>query len=301
MADAPVGFVVVDKPAGMTSHDVVSRMRRIASTRRVGHAGTLDPMATGVLVLGVGAATRLLTYVVGVDKAYDATIRLGVATSTDDADGEPSTTRDTSGVTDSAIEAAIADLTGDIDQVPSSVSAIKIDGKRAYARVRGGEEVVLRPRPVRVARFDVLARRPGTVDGTPVLDLDVRTEVSSGTYIRALARDLGRALGVGGHLSALRRRWVGPFTLEQAHSLEALSADLQLIAPAEAAAALMPTRQVDVGEAAALGHGKWLAPNDSGDDPVAALGPDGALVAILVNETRKGVRLARPVLVLAGQ
>src|SRR5919107_1010880 len=192
----PSGLVVVDKPAGLTSHDVVARLRRILRTRKVGHAGTLDPMATGVLVCGVGRGTKLLGPLALDSKAYTATIRLGAATTTDDAEGEIVTTADTSAVTDEVIAAGIAGLTGPILQVPSSVSAIKIDGKRAYARVRAGEQVDLPPRPVTVSAFSLLARRGP--------DVDVVVECSSGTYVRALARDLGAGLGVGGHLTALR-------------------------------------------------------------------------------------------------
>ncbi len=217
----PPGLLVVDKPAGWTSHDVVGRARRLVGTRKVGHAGTLDPMATGVLVLGVERATKLLGHLALDTKTYLATIRLGVETSTDDAEGEPTATADASGVDDAAIAAGVAALTGDIAQVPSTVSAIKVDGRRAYERVRAGEEVTLAARPVHVARFDVLAiRREG-----PTVDLDVLVDCSSGTYVRALARDLGRGLGVGGHLTALRRTRVGPFTLEHARDLETLAAE----------------------------------------------------------------------------
>ncbi len=211
---ATSGLVVVDKPAGLTSHDVVARLRRILHTRKVGHAGTLDPMATGVLVCGVGRGTKLLGHLALDTKAYTATIRLGATTTTDDAEGETVTTTDPAAVTDEAIDAGIAALTGPILQVPSSVSAIKIDGRRAYARVRAGEQVVLPPRPVTVSTFTVLARRGA--------DLDVAVECSSGTYVRALARDLGAALGVGGHLTALRRTRVGPFRLEHARTLPEL-------------------------------------------------------------------------------
>jgi tRNA pseudouridine55 synthase len=216
---APDGLLVVDKPAGWTSHDVVGRARRLCATRKVGHAGTLDPMATGVLVLGIGRATRLLTFLVGCDKDYTATIRLGQATITDDAEGEVTAIAPADGVTPERLATAVADLTGELQQVPSSVSAIKVNGERSYHRVRAGEEVDLPARPVTVSRFDVLATRAGDVDGIPVLDVDVEVTVSSGTYVRALARDLGAALGVGGHLTALRRTRVGAFTLPEAHGL----------------------------------------------------------------------------------
>jgi tRNA pseudouridine55 synthase len=194
---APDGLLVVDKPAGWTSHDVVGRARRICGTRKVGHAGTLDPMATGVLVLGIGRATRLLTFLVGCDKEYTATIRLGQGTVTDDAEGEVTASTPADAVTDDRLRAAVAVLTGDISQVPSAVSAIKIKGERSYHRVRAGEDVDLPARPVTVSRFEVLATHPAQAGGTPVLDVDVVVEVSSGTYVRALARDLGAALGVG--------------------------------------------------------------------------------------------------------
>ncbi len=211
--------MIVDKPAGRTSHDVVGAMRRLAHTRRVGHAGTLDPMATGVLVLGVNKATRLLHHLVLTDKAYDATIRLGQATVTDDAEGELVSVASATAVTDDAVRAAMVPLSGAIEQVPSSVSAIKVGGQRSYQRVRDGEAVELAARPVTVSRFEALAfRRVGEL-----LDVDVTVECSSGTYVRALARDLGAALGVGGHLTALRRTRVGPFTLDVARTLDDLA------------------------------------------------------------------------------
>ena len=212
------GLVVVDKPGGMTSHDVVSRVRRLARTRRVGHGGTLDPMATGVLVIGVNRATRLLTYVIGTRKRYLGTIRLGVSTVTDDAEGDVVASVPASGVTDAALADGLAALRGDILQAPSAVSAIKVDGQRAYKRVRAGEEVALAARPVTVSRLDLLAvRRDGDV-----VDLDVDVECTAGTYIRALARDLGAGLGVGGHLTALRRTAVGGIDIAEASTLDAL-------------------------------------------------------------------------------
>lgn len=342
------GFVVVDKPQGWTSHDVVGRMRRLAGTRKVGHAGTLDPMATGVLVLGIGKATRLLTYVVGADKDYDATIRLGVATTTDDAEGQVLSVADPGAVERvhrAALDAAIADLTGDIQQVPTSVSAIKVDGKRAYALVRAGESVELQARPVTVSRFDVLAVRPVTAtvpDGdpgepdtsplvalrqaqepsvetqtpslvepvetptrdVPVVDIDVRVTVSSGTYVRALARDLGAALGTGGHLTALRRTRVGGYHLAGARTLEQLETQadadgtLATLPMAEAARATFPVRELDEDEVRALGYGQWVAPSGR-PEVVAALSPSGTLVALLEDTRRRGENLAKPVLVLA--
>jgi len=285
------GFVVVDKPGGMTSHDVVGRMRRLAKTRKVGHGGTLDPMATGVLVLAVGRATRLLTYVSGSDKAYDATIRLGLATVTDDAEGEVTTTADASGVTREAVERVLAGMTGEIDQVPSSVSAVKIDGKRSYARVRAGEEVELKSRRVTVSRLDVHDFRIGET----TVDLDVTVECSSGTYIRAIARDLGAALGVGGHLTALRRTRVGGFTLAEAHTLDGLAEldDPVTLDLAASAARLLPRRDADEAETRTLAYGGFLETNGI-DGPYAVYSPAGAVVAVVREERGK----ARPEIVL---
>jgi tRNA pseudouridine55 synthase len=273
----PGGLVIVDKPAGMTSHDVVSRMRRIAGTRRVGHAGTLDPMATGVLVIGVERATRLLGHLALTEKAYDATIRLGVTTVTDDAEGDVVSSTDASAVADDAVATAVAELTGDIEQVPSAVSAIKVDGKRAYARVRSGEDVALAARPVTVSRFDVLGRRPGPA-GT--VDLDVTVECSSGTYVRALARDLGAALGVGGHLTALRRTRVGPFDLGVARTLESLAEEPTVIGLSTAVDTAFPRRDVTAEEAARLSYGGRLAPGGI-EGAYGVFGPDGEVVALL--------------------
>jgi tRNA pseudouridine55 synthase len=203
------GLVIVDKPGGMTSHDVVARVRRLAHTRRVGHAGTLDPMATGVLVIGIEKATRLLGHLTLTEKTYEATIRLGQSTSTDDAEGEPTGGCPVSKATRGALEEEIAKLTGEILQVPSSVSAIKVNGQRAYKLTRAGEAPELAARPVTVYEFRVTAIR----EEGDYLDLDATIRCSSGTYIRALARDLGTALGTGGHLTALRRTAVGPYTL----------------------------------------------------------------------------------------
>ena len=236
------GLVIVDKPQGWTSHDVVGRMRRLAGTRKVGHAGTLDPMATGVLVLGINKATRLLTYIVGTSKTYTATIRLGETTITDDAEGEVTEARNAADVTDDAVAAGVAALTGPIQQVPSSVSAIKVNGERSYARVRSGEEVKLAARPVTIHRFDIHSIT--RIDGGRVVDVDVTVECSSGTYIRALARDLGNALGVGGHLTALRRTQVGPYSLDQARTLEELAEELEVLEMSLAARALMPNREL---------------------------------------------------------
>lgn len=227
-SQALAGLLLVDKPRGITSHQVVSRVRRLASTRRVGHGGTLDPAATGVLVVAVGEATKLLTYVSADTKEYSATIRLGVSTVTDDAEGEVGQTADASHIALDQVEGAIGSLTGAISQVPSSVSAIKVNGKRAYALVREGKEVQLKARKVTVSKFAIKGElRRGTLEGasrtTGFLDVDVEVEVSSGTYIRALARDLGQMLGVGGHLTRLERTRVGPWTLGQCHSLPSLA------------------------------------------------------------------------------
>ncbi len=288
-SDPPDGLVVVDKPAGWTSHDVVARVRRLAGTRRVGHAGTLDPMATGVLVVGIERATKLLTYLVGADKTYTGTVRLGATTVTDDAEGEI-TSRAPSGAVAALhladVDAAVRALTGPIQQVPSSVSAIKVDGQRSYARVRGGEQVDLPARPVTVHRFDVLDRRPGSDGGHPVLDLDVEVEVTSGTYVRALARDLGAALGVGGHLVALRRTAVGPYGLDVARSLDELSQDFAVLTLADAARTAFVARQLTEAEVTALRYGQPVeatghAGGRSATGPVAGFAPDGSLVALL--------------------
>jgi tRNA pseudouridine55 synthase len=291
--DPTPGLVVVDKPPGLTSHDVVARMRRLARTRRVGHAGTLDPMATGVLVLGVGAATRLLHHLVLADKAYTATIRLGQATVTDDAEGEITARRSAAAVTDEAVRAAMVPLTGAIRQVPSSVSAIKVDGQRAYKRVREGEAVALAARPVTVSRFAALAVRRPDPD---LVDVDVAVECSSGTYVRALARDLGAALGVGGHLTALRRTRVGPFTLAQARTLDELAelADPVTLPLADAVRLAMPVRDIDAAEARELSFGRALAARGVAGTH-AALAPDGTVAALLVEDGER----ARPVLVFS--
>jgi tRNA pseudouridine55 synthase len=281
------GLVIVDKPAGMTSHDVIARLRRILRTRKIGHAGTLDPMATGVLVCGVERGTKLLGHLALDTKAYTGTIRLGAATTTDDAEGEVLSTADPSDVTDAAIAVEVAALTGPIDQVPSSVSAIKVNGQRAYARVRAGEQVVLAARPVTVSVFDVPARRGA--------DLDVVVECSSGTYVRALARDLGAGLGVGGHLTALRRTRVGPFTLAQARTLAELEAEPGLSLPLdEAVAVAFPRRDADPAEAADVAHGRPL-PAAGVDGIQGVFDPDGHVLALV--RDRDGH--ARPVVVLA--
>jgi tRNA pseudouridine55 synthase len=306
---APDGLLVVDKPQGWTSHDVVGRMRRLAGTKKVGHAGTLDPMATGVLVVGVGRATRLLTYVVGAEKEYVTTIRLGVATTTEDAEGEVTATTGAPGVTAAAVRAAAATLTGDVLQVPSAVSAIKVDGERAYARVRAGETVELAARPVTISAFEVTDVRPGpdvraADDAVPTVDVDARVVCSSGTYVRALGRDLGAALGVGAHLVALRRTRVGGYDLARARTLEELEAQadadgvLATLPLADAARATFPVRELDASEAAALGHGRALPPAKA-PGVHAAIGPDGTLVALVEDAQGKGGLLARPAVVFA--
>lgn len=285
MQAATSGILLVDKPGGFTSHDVVARVRRAAGTRKVGHAGTLDPMATGLLVLGLNSSTRLLTYLVGLDKEYLATIRLGVATTTDDAEGEPVAVADPEAVarvTDDDLAREIALLTGGIEQIPSSVSAIKVDGRRAYDRVRAGERVELAARRVTIGAFDVLAVRRSGGD----LELDVRVECSSGTYVRALARDLGRALGVGGHLTALRRTRVGPFSIDAAAELEGLDVTQRLLSPADVATTLFDAVQLTADESRDLMNGKRVA--SPGDDAavLAALAPGGTLVGLV--ERRAG-------------
>jgi tRNA pseudouridine55 synthase len=287
------GIVVVDKPAGLTSHDVVARLRRLAGTKRVGHGGTLDPMATGVLVIGVERATRLLTYVIGSPKRYTATIRLGQSTITDDAEGEVTATVDAQGVPDGAISAGLGALTGEIDQVPSAVSAIKIKGQRAYKRVRAGESVELAARRVTVSSLDLLAtRRHG-----PVTDLDVDVACSSGTYVRALARDLGAALGVGGHLTALRRTAVGGFTLAEAQTLDELSAqqDPVNLDISAAAARLLPRREATESESRTLRHGGPLATVGIAG-PYAVFDPAGDVLAVVSERDGR----ARPDVVLVG-
>ena len=289
-AAVPPGLLVVDKPAGITSHDVVSRLRRLLRTRRIGHAGTLDPMATGVLVCGVERATKLLGHLALETKAYLATIRLGGVTSTDDAQGEPLGGADASGLGEADLRAGIAALTGDIQQVPSTVSAVKVAGRRAYELARAGQSVQLAARPVTVSRFDLLSTRRGS----GVSDLDVLVECSSGTYVRALARDLGAALGVGGHLTALRRTRVGPFGLAQARTLDQLAENPQVSLDLDAAVvAAFRCRGVDRDQAAALAHGGRLDPVGMAGT-YAALDPDGRAVALL--DEREG--RAAPVLVL---
>ncbi|HEX2283776.1 MAG TPA: tRNA pseudouridine(55) synthase TruB [Mycobacterium sp.] len=290
MTDA--GLVVVDKPAGMTSHDVVGRCRRIFGTRKVGHAGTLDPMATGVLVVGIERATKILGLLTATDKSYAATIRLGQTTSTEDAEGEVQQTISVDGVTDQQIDEAVAALRGQIDQIPSAVSAVKVGGKRAYRLAREGQTVELAARSVRIDRFDVLAVRRH--DG--LVDVDVEVDCSSGTYIRALARDVGATLGVGGHLTALRRTRVGQFGLGQARTLDELADEPRLSYTLDEACLLaFPRRDLTADEAESARHGRVLKP--AGIEGVyAATAPDGHVIALLSDEPSrtKSVVVLRP-------
>lgn len=287
MTPAQPGIVVVDKPAGMTSHDVVGRCRRIFGTRKVGHAGTLDPMATGVLVIGIERATKILGLITATSKSYAATIRLGRTTTTDDAEGDVIADHSAAQVSDDAINAGIAVLRGEISQRPSAVSAIKVGGKRAYQLVREGEEVELAARTVRIDRFDALAiRREG-----PFVDVDVEVDCSSGTYIRALARDLGDHLraderegpSVGGHLTALRRTRVGGYGLDHARTLDELAEQPSLSYSLDEACLLaFPRRDITAAEAEDAGHGRPLSA--AGIEGVyAATDPDGRVMALLAD------------------
>lgn len=286
------GIVIVDKPTGMTSHDVVSRCRRIFGTRKVGHAGTLDPMATGVLVIGIERATKILGLLSWTSKSYAATIRLGRTTTTDDAEGEVVQDISAAGVTDDAINAGVAVLRGEISQRPSTVSAIKVGGKRAYQLVREGQEVELAARTVRIDRFDVLAiRRDGDF-----VDVDVEVDCSSGTYIRALARDLGETLGVGGHLTALRRTRVGRYGLDHARTLEQLAEQPSLSYTLDEACLLgFPRRDITAEQAVDAGHGRPL-PAAGIDGVYSATDPEGRVFALLEDRgaATKSVVVIRP-------
>lgn len=284
------GLIIVDKPAGMTSHDVVAAVRKTLHTRRVGHAGTLDPMATGVLVLGIERGTKLLGHLALETKAYLATIRLGAATTTDDAEGDVVTERDAAAVTDEAVLAGIAELTGTIQQVPSAVSALKVNGRRAYELARGGQAVELPARAVTVSRFDLLATRRSAT----TTELDVLVECSSGTYVRALARDLGERLAIGGHLAALRRTRVGPFGLASARTLDQLAERPELSLGIDLAIeTAFPCSTVDSAAAAALAHGRPI-PAAGIEGVYGVFGPDGNAVALV----RDHGRIAKPVLVV---
>lgn len=287
------GLLVVDKPASWTSHDVVDRVRSLAVTRKVGHAGTLDPMATGVLVIGVGRATRLLGHLAVSEKEYDATFRLGESTTTDDAQGELVAQTDASGVSEQAIRSAAREFVGDLHQIPSSVSAIKVAGRRAYQRVRQGESIELPARSVRVTAFQLDSLRRGSTS----VDVDVRVACSSGTYIRAIARDLGARLGVGGHVTALRRTRVGPFGLDAAIALEALAEPLQLMDLSSAARVAFPVLELEPEQATAVGYGSVLRGQQLPQDgPVALLGPGGEFLALYEQAGPD----ARPVAVFVG-
>jgi tRNA pseudouridine55 synthase len=303
---APSGLIIVDKPGGMTSHDVVARIRKLAGTRRVGHAGTLDPMATGVLVVGVEKATRLLGYLTLTEKEYAATIRLGQSTTTGDAEGEPAGGASASGISRAALDAEIAKLTGEISQVPPGVSAIKVGGQRAYKLTRAGAAPELAARPVTVYEFMVT----GITMAGDFLDVDATIRCSSGTYIRALARDLGAALGTGGHLTALRRTAVGPYRLQQAQTLQDLSERTRVTPLADAAAAAFPRVDLTADDARRLAHGARIpvpshrdaspepppatvgaspatpgTPPATVENPMAAFAPDGTLVALVTEES----------------
>ena len=300
MTSGKDGLVIVDKPGGMTSHDVVARIRRLAGTKRVGHAGTLDPMATGVLVVGVEKATRLLGYLALTEKQYDATIRLGQSTSTDDAEGELTGGASAADLMPQALAVAVQGLTGEIEQVPPAVSAIKVDGQRAYKLTRAGAAPDLKPRPVTVHEFTVTAIRPA--EGG-LLDVDATVRCSSGTYIRALARDLGNNLGTGGHPTRLRRTRVGGYGLEGARTLEHLAERFEVLPLAQAASAAFPRRDLSADEARRLAHGGRLAPEGhperhraTPEHPTAAYAPDGSLVALLTEQDGQ----ARPLVVFGG-
>jgi tRNA pseudouridine55 synthase len=285
--------VIVDKPSGLTSHDVVARIRRLAGTRRVGHAGTLDPMATGVLVVGIEQATRILGHLALTEKEYRGTIRLGQATDTDDAEGQVIAEASAAGVTPDALRAAIAALTGEIQQVPPGISAIKVGGQRAYRLTREGAPPELAARPVTVSALDILdTRRSSGPAGQELLDVDVHVTCSSGTYIRAIARDLGAALGTGGHLTELRRTRVGPYLARDAATLEELAESLRVVPLAQAAGAAFARRDLTADEARRVGHGARLPAVGAGAGPVAAFAPDGTLVALLTEESGQARSLA---------
>lgn len=297
--ERPSGLVIIDKPAGMTSHDVVARMRRLAKTRRVGHAGTLDPLATGVLVIGIEKATRLLGHLALTEKEYAATIRLGQSTLTDDADGDilpplEDAFSPASAVAPEDLRMALVELTGELMQVPPRVSAIKVGGQRAYHLTRSGAAPTLSPRLVTVRRLDLLATR----QAGDLLDIDVDVTCSSGTYIRAIARDLGAALRTGGHLTALRRTRVGPYRLDGAQTLGELAENFELIPLTLAAAAAFPSVHLNAEEARLVSHGARLRISEleqpferllSGppSGPVAAFGPDGTFIALMAIEQGK--------------
>ena len=280
------GLVLIDKPQGWTSHDVVAKLRKITGTRRVGHAGTLDPMATGLLLIGINSATKLLTFLVGEDKTYFATIRLGASTITDDKESEVLEYGDDKKIhalNEASVEKALEKFRGSIMQVPSSVSAIKVNGERAYAKVRSGDEVKIAARAVEISRFEMIDSPQRVVEsGRDYFDVDVQVDCSSGTYIRALARDLGAALGVGGHLTALRRTRIGNYNIEQAQQLEELSAEsLDVLDISEAAKQQFVIRVLSEQDVIDLRHGKRLKANGEGTEPFAGLDQNGILIAML--------------------
>jgi tRNA pseudouridine55 synthase len=290
------GIVVVDKPAGMTSHDVVSRCRRIFGTRKVGHAGTLDPMATGVLVIGIERATKILGLITATEKSYAATVRLGRSTTTDDAEGEVLQDIPASGITDEQIAAGVAELRGEISQRPSAVSAIKVGGKRAYQLAREGEQVELAARAVRVDRFEVLSVRRNPHAEGPFVDLDVEVDCTSGTYIRALARDLGAGLAVGGHLTALRRTRVGGYGLDHARTLDELAEHPALSYTLDQAClAAFLRRDITDAQAVDAAHGRPL-PSAGIDGVHAATDAQGRVIALLEDRgpRTKSVVVIRP-------
>lgn len=296
MSSTPVtpGLVIVDKAGGITSHGVVGRVRRLAGTRKVGHAGTLDPMATGVLVLGVDRATRLLGHLMLTEKAYDATIRLGIATTTDDAEGEVTARASTADLGEATVRSTLAEFVGDIEQVPTAVSAIKVDGKRAYAMVRAGEQVELTARPVTIHELTVHDVRPGELEPEQTVDVDISVRCSSGTYIRAIARDLGARLEVGGHLIALRRTAVGPYTLEHAKTLDELDAGFSVLPISDAARAAFPAYDLDAEQAQEVRYGRRIAlPIER---LTAVFAPDGEFLALY----EPAGDVARPVAVFTG-
>jgi tRNA pseudouridine55 synthase len=278
------GLALLDKPAGWTSHQVVGRVRRLAGTRKVGHAGTLDPMATGLLVIGVEKATRLLGYLALSDKTYDATIRLGISTITDDAEGEVVRAVGAADLGEAEIEAAMVKLRGEILQVPAAVSAIKINGVRSYRRVRSGQSVELSERPVSIRRFELLDQRELAADGVSCVDLAVVVECSSGTYVRALARDLGAALGVGGHLTTLRRTRVGAFTLDEAQTLEEAERELKIMPLDQVVRSSFPTLTVSDTEVGQIRNGRRLAGVILPDGTTALLSQAGHFLALYRQE-----------------
>lgn len=296
---ADSGIVIVDKPKGWTSHDVVGKLRRVFGTKKVGHSGTLDPMATGVLVVGIGRGTRFLPHVHADTKSYSATIRLGATTLTDDAEGELLATHSAAAVTDEIILSHAREFTGDIMQKPATVSAVKIDGVRAYERIRRGEKVDIPARKVSISRFEVLdirrdtdIRRPGEC-----IDVDVEVDCSAGTFIRALARDLGEALGVGGHLTSLRRTAAGVFTIAEALTIDQLenSPAVPPMSLDEACIRCFDTREVTADQSRDLAQGKWLKPIGM-RGVYAAVSPNGRVAALLTEsgDRAKTVFVVRP-------